>query len=201
MLAELQLIQFDSRGLLPFDLTLAAGECVTLFGPSGSGKSLLLRAIADLDAHGGEARIGQHLLSQTPAPRWRSLVGLLPAESQWWDEQVGQHIPNADPQTLRALGFDSDCLTWRVARLSSGEKQRLALARLLAGRPQALLLDEPTANLDQQNSLRVEALIRDYRRERGAAVLWVSHDPEQRKRVAERALQIENQRLKVLPWN
>jgi ABC-type iron transport system FetAB ATPase subunit len=73
-----------------------------------------------------------------------------------------------------------------VTRLSSGEKQRLALLRLLANQPRVLLLDEPTANLDPQNTRRVEAMIAAYREARGAAVVWISHDREQAARVCDR---------------
>ena len=79
-----------------------------------------------------------------------------------------------------------------VARLSSGEKQRLALMRLLANRPQVLLLDEPTANLDPENTRRVEAVITEYRRAHKAVVIWVSHDPEQVTRVANRYYEMTN---------
>lgn len=199
-MSRLLLQQFTSLGLDPIDLELAAGECVTLAGPSGSGKSLLLRAIADLDPHQGEAMIDGQQQSQLPAPRWRHLVGLLPAESHWWDDRVGNHFPRPDLRTLQQLGFDDGVLEWEIARLSSGERQRLSLARLLAGSPQALLLDEPTANLDQQSASRVEQLIETYRQQTGAAVLWVSHDPEQRKRVGRRGLVITNRRLEAEPW-
>lgn len=88
-------------------------------------------------------------------------------------------------------------LGWSVSRLSTGE--RLALARLIANRPEALLLDEATANLDPLNRDRVEAMVRDYRRERAAAMLWVSHDPEQRRRLGGRGLVIRNARLEPEP--
>lgn len=65
-MAYFQLIQFKSRGLEPIDLSIDAGQCVTLAGPSGCGKSLLLRAIADLDPHEGEACIEHCVQSQTP---------------------------------------------------------------------------------------------------------------------------------------
>jgi ABC-type iron transport system FetAB ATPase subunit len=199
-LARLLLEKFESFALDPLDLELKAAECVTLAGPSGSGKSLLLRAIADLDPHGGDAMInGQHQ-SELPAPRWRSLVGLLPAESHWWEDRVGDHFPDPDIRTLQQLGFDDSVLGWEVARLSSGERQRLSLARLLCGRPQALLLDEPTANLDQLSVRSVERLIAAYRQQTGAAVLWVSHDPEQRPRVGSRGFLIRNRRLELEPW-
>jgi ABC-type iron transport system FetAB ATPase subunit len=72
------------------------------------------------------------------------------------------------------------------------------LLRLLANRCKALLLDEPTASLDAENVRRVERLIAAYRSETGAAVLWVSHDPEQERRVADRRTRLsEGQLLEV----
>jgi len=186
---------FSTALLEPFDLELAAGECVTLSGPSGSGKSRLLRAIADLDPHGGEAWCGGTAQGDTPGPAWRGRVGLLPAESAWWSDRVRDHFRRFDPSLLERLELPSECGDWQVTRLSSGERQRLALLRLLAVAPGALLLDEPTANLDHSNIERVEALIAAWRREQGCAVLWVSHDPAQQRRIAARHLRIEERRL------
>ncbi|HDK38151.1 MAG TPA: ATP-binding cassette domain-containing protein, partial [Thiolapillus brandeum] len=81
-------------------------------------------------------------------------------------------------------GFSQEVLDWQTGRLSSGEKQRLALARMLANQPRVLLLDEPTANLDMRNTEIVEQIIQDYLQQYQAAVIWVSHDPEQLSRVA-----------------
>jgi len=81
-------------------------------------------------------------------------------------------------------------LGWEVARCSTGERQRLALLRLLQNRPQVLLLDEPTASLDAENVSRVELLIERLRKTDGLVVLWVSHDALQVERVATRHLQI-----------
>jgi ABC-type iron transport system FetAB ATPase subunit len=64
--------------------------------------------------------------------------------------------------------------------------------RLLSNRPRVLLLDEPTANLDPENTRRVEAVITEYRRAQKAAVIWVSHDPEQVARVANRYYELSN---------
>jgi len=185
-MTSLRLEGVAPKVLQPVDLTLASGELVLLAGPSGSGKSLLLRAIADLDPHDGEAWLDGTARSTIPAPHWRRRVGLLPAEAHWWGERVGDHFGDATSELLTRLGFEPDVLGWSIARLSTGERQRLALARMLAVSPDALLLDEATANLDPSNRERVEAVVEDYRQARTAAVLWVSHDPEQRSRLSRR---------------
>lgn len=209
-MANLRLAGLRPKVLEPIDLELAAGELVFLSGPSGAGKSLLLRAIADLDPHLGEVRIDGIPRSLLSAPEWRRRVGLLPAESHWWGDRVGDHFPAPDPRTgagnaettpiLNRLDFGAEVLGWSVSRLSTGERQRLALARLIANGPEVLLLDEATANLDPLNRDRVEAIVQDYRRDRAAAVLWVSHDRSQRRRLAGRCLVIRNARLEPEAW-
>lgn len=125
------------------------------------------------------------------APEWRRRVTLLPAESQWWFERVGDHFSDADEAGFSALGLTLEALDWQVSRCSTGERQRLSILRTLANRPSVLLLDEPTASLDQENIERVEALITAYRETTGAALIWVSHDPHQIERVADRHLRFE----------
>lgn len=196
-MAGLRLAAVRQRLLKGVDLEINAGELVFLSGPSGSGKSLLLRAIADLDPHEGEVWLGAEARSGMAPPLWRRRVGLLPAESFWWSETVGAHLPREgrDTQTtdwLHRLGFGPDVLTWSVMRLSTGERQRLALVRLLAQQPEVLLLDEATANLDPTNRDQVERLIDAYRRANQTAVLWVSHDPAQRQRLGARAYVIRD---------
>ena len=83
---------------------------------------------------------------------------------------------------------------WEVARLSSGERARLALIRLWSYRPQALLLDEPTANLDPESAHAMERWLTDVARQ-GRSLLWVSHDRDQVERVADRAFDIRKGRL------
>lgn len=196
-MSYLVLKQFQAADLEPVDLTIEAGECVTLTGPSGSGKTRLLRAIADLDPHSGNALYDRHLLDETAPYTWRRQVGLLPAESHWWHDRVAEHFNGTAVPLLTDLGLDAACLEWQVARLSSGERQRLALARLLDRRPAVLLLDEPTANLDPENSARVERLVQRYAEQQAAAVLWVSHDPGQRRRVGQRHLVIRDRRIET----
>jgi len=82
-----------------------------------------------------------------------------------------------------------------LATLSGGERQRALVAMALAQESPVLLLDEPTANLDPDNVLRVEKLIADYTAAEGAAVLWVSHDPLQTARVGHRQLYLEAGKL------
>jgi len=183
----------------PYDLTVDAGECVGVMGLSGAGKSLFLRAIADLDPHGGHAALDDAPAHAMPGPRWRSLVGLLPATPVWWHPRVGDHFPPAGTDTVHPtlLGLPDDVMGWPVGRLSAGERQRLALLRLLARAPACLLLDEPTANLDRRAAHRVEAAVAAYREATAAPVLWVGHDPAQLERVSTRIVTLE--RTGLLP--
>ncbi len=190
--AELRLEALHPTLLQPIDLGVAPGECVALHGPSGAGKTLLLRAIADLDPNGGEAWLNGEARSAMKPTTWRRRVGYLPAESHWWFDQVEPHAAKWDRPLLEQLGFTPDVLSWTVTRLSSGERQRLALVRLLSNHPDALLLDEPSANLDQDNTLLLETVIHDYRHRYRAPTLWVSHDRAQRQRVAQRQLLIQH---------
>lgn len=178
-------------------LTLAPGEITCLSGPSGSGKSRLLRAIADLEPHEGDIRLGDQPQATLTGHDWRRAVMLVPAESQWWAEDVGAHFDHDCQAGLEALGLSSDTLGWQIARLSSGEKQRLALLRALSRRPRALLLDEPTANLDHATTLRCEAWLGAQARQYGMPVLWVAHDQEQIKRVAQHHVRIAGRRLET----
>jgi ABC-type iron transport system FetAB ATPase subunit len=164
-------------------------------GPSGAGKTLLLRALADLDPHEGEVRLDGVATRRIPPPVWRRRVGLLAAESAWWGERVRDHFQGDPTAGLERLGLPTAALDWEVRRLSTGERQRLALLRLLENRPEVLLLDEPTANLDDAGRACVEALIRDYREAGGAAVVWVAHDAGQLARVATHWLRMDAGRL------
>ncbi|MDH3948710.1 MAG: ATP-binding cassette domain-containing protein [Gammaproteobacteria bacterium] len=177
--------------LQPVSFSVQAAECICLTGPSGAGKSMLLRAIADLIPHGGDACLDELDCSRMKPSQWRKQVGYLPAESHWWSERVGDHFSDADPDVFRQLGFEPQVLNWQVSRLSTGEKQRLALLRLLANQPRALLLDEPTASLDAANVGNAEALILEYSQQQQAPVIWVSHDSAQIQRVADRVLRLE----------
>jgi putative ABC transport system ATP-binding protein len=179
----------------PFDFGVQAGDCTTIAGASGSGKTLLLRSLADLDPHEGAVCVGGVECRALEAPVWRRRVGLLLAESHWWRERVGEHFSSIEPEVLAGLGFGEDVMEWSVGRLSTGERQRLAILRLLCNRPEVLLLDEATANLDDLNADRVEKRVARYREDSGAAVLWVTHDPAQALRVGTCHFRLEDGRL------
>jgi putative ABC transport system ATP-binding protein len=182
----------------PFDLTVAAGECIAVTGPSGSGKSLFLRMLADLDPHEGEVALdGLERRSFAP-PEWRRRVVYNAAEPGWWEERVAPHFPGERLQTARTLaprvGLDPSLLDAPLPRLSTGERQRLALIRALSLDPPVLLLDEPTGALDEHSTDLVEAVLRD-RLHTGTTILMVTHSPEQAARLGHRKFHMVKRRL------
>ena len=191
----LEITNLDVHTLKNVNLTLLPGQCVGITGPSGSGKTLFLRAVADLDPHGGQLRLGGVAADEMPPPLWRRQVALLPAETAWWHDMVGPHFNAVSEPWLAALGFGRDVLDWHISRLSSGERQRLGMLRLLMLEPRVLLLDEPTANLDDRNTRRVEALLTQYRRTHQPMLMWVSHDRHQLQRNCSVLYAIQSSRL------
>jgi ABC-type iron transport system FetAB ATPase subunit len=191
----LRLEAFGCRPIRRLDLGVPSGKRVGISGPSGAGKSLFLRAVADLDPHEGEMWLDGVASVRMPAPQWRRKVALLPSESAWWYDTVGEHFDGQPPDGLAQLGFGSEVLGWQVAHLSSGERQRLALLRALVNQPRVLLLDEPTANLDATNTRRVEALVDRYCEAHHPAVVWVGHDLDQLKRCCETVYILDHGRL------
>jgi len=186
------------HGLLdPVDLEMVAGELVVITGPSGSGKSLLLRAIADLDPSTGEIALDGEPRDSCSGPAWRCKVVYVAAEPAWWAPLVRDHFRTPpDGTLLMRLGLTPAALEAAPARLSTGERQRLAVLRALVLEPRVLLLDEPTAALDQTNAGRVARVIRDYLEQRSACAVWVSHDVQQIHRLGDRVMRIENGALR-----
>ena len=201
-MAELRLDSLTAGSLSPLDLVVPSGRCLAIHGPSGAGKTLLLRAIADLDSNGGEVWLNGIARSSVSGPQWRKQIAYLPAESYWWADSVGPHAEHWPHDTLVELGFEPDVLDWDIARLSSGEKQRLSLARSLANRPAALLLDEPTANLDPTNTERVEKIVCDYLTKNQAPALWAGHDAAQRDRIGDASAKVHDGQVEMegKPW-
>lgn len=182
----LSVTNLSRPGLAPLSFELGLGECVAVRGPSGSGKTLMLRALTDLDPNEGDVVLGGRARKDFSGTAWRLAVGYLPAEPGWWSDRLGDHFdPAPSAAELGSLNIEERVLETPVPQLSTGERQRLALLRMLRLQPDVLLLDEPTAALDSDATLAVEALIRE-RMASGTAVLWVSHDAAQAERMTSR---------------
>lgn len=181
----------------PFTIEVPAGTCLAITGPSGAGKSLLLRMIADLIPHQGEAWLGGDRRSAMTAPAWRRRVTYGAAEPGWWQEQAGAHFTRTMDAEAARLGLPPGIFARRVADLSTGERSRLALLRILALRPAILLLDEPTGALDETASHAAEKLLRDAMAA-GAALVLVTHNPAQAERLGTQRAELRAGRLSPL---
>lgn len=192
--ARLRISDLRSSHAGPFHLTVESGECLVVRGPSGVGKSLLLRMIADLDENAGRVALDGVIRETISAPAWRRLVIYQSAEPAWWESTAAGHFSDAQRADALAMlpdvGLDIQHLDRDITLLSTGERQRMALIRSLVYRPQVLLLDEPTASLDHASTLMVEALLRS-RVAAGMAIVFVTHSLEQAMRVGDRELVLE----------
>ena len=181
--------------LPPLSFSVASGECLAIEGPSGSGKSRLLRAIADLEPASGQVFLEGAERNEMRAPQWRRRVRYVATESGWWTDTAGEVFPpvgaasSALNTLLSAIGLDAKMLSKPIASLSTGERQRLALARALVDQPRVLLLDEPTNGLDPHATALVEERIRRHLLT-GCVVVLASHDAKQIDRLAHLRLQL-----------
>ncbi len=171
--------------LPPLSFEVPNGECLAVEGASGAGKTLLLRAIADLDPAPGRVVVDGQERSEMPADQWRRRVRYCAAEPAWWTDTPRGCLPKSDrlDRIVRSLDLHAALLDCPISRLSTGERQRLALVRALIDEPRVLLLDEPTGALDAQSAALVEELIR-FQLLSGRSVVLVSHDRAQRERLA-----------------
>lgn len=184
-------------------LRAAAGDRVALVGPSGCGKSTLLRTLAALrGAAAGAVTLDGEGADRLGAPRWRSRVMYVHQTPRLPGDTVRDALAApfafavrsgaaafreaAAVDALRALGLGADVLDRSPASLSVGERQRVALARGLLLAPDVLLLDEPTAALDEANVASAEAAIRAF----PGAVLFVTHDRGQAARLGTRTVDL-----------
>jgi putative ABC transport system ATP-binding protein len=179
----------------PLDIAVGTGKCLAISGRSGVGKSLLLRMIADLDPHDGEAWLDGFARSRLTGPQWRRQVMYCAADSGWWHDGVGSHFSPAPPLALAArLGLASGIFTQAVRLCSTGERQRLSLLRALVWEPPVLLLDEPTGPLDPESTGMVEEVLRA-RLDGGTSIIMVTHDRAQADRLADQRLVMLDGRL------
>lgn len=200
--ARLRLAGLHTSLAGPFDLSVPAGQCAAIVGPSGSGKSLLLRMIADLDPNQGTVFLdGRNRASFAP-PEWRRRVVYSAAEPGWWHDSVAPHFPPGPARSLAEtlmprLGLRPALLDSQVVLLSTGERQRMALIRSLALASPVLLLDEPTGALDQDSTGIVEAVLRE-RLAAGTAIVLVTHSPDQAQRFGQQRFRMAQRRLAPL---
>jgi ABC-type lipoprotein export system ATPase subunit len=177
------------------DLTIEAGEFVTISGPSGSGKSTLLHMLGGLDTPDtGEVLFRGSLLgSAMDLDTYRSQkVGfifqafhLLPTLRAVENVQVAMlavngranHRVERATALLEEMGL-KDRVTHFPNELSAGERQRVAIARALANDPAILLADEPTGNLDSVNAARTMEILRGIREKHGMTLVIVTHENE-----------------------
>lgn len=187
----------------PYSFDVYENSVIGLTGASGIGKTQMLRAMVDAISSTGDISLKGRLMSDFEAPVWRQNVALVPAESAWWKDTVGAHFQYCDIENqllpaLQAVGFEHHTLLWKAARLSTGEKQRLALVRALAIQPSVVLLDEPCSALDEKSVNRVEKLLAEYVLQPGRALVWVSHDLDQLRRVSDTCYRVTANELKQL---
>jgi ABC-type multidrug transport system ATPase subunit len=183
------------RGLPPLSFDVPQGECLAIEGRSGIGKTLLLRALADLDRCDGQIFLDGESRDEMSAPLWRRRVRYVAAEPAWWAPTVRAHIDQAvrADRLLAALGLETAHLDRPIKDLSTGERQRLALIRALSDEPRVLLLDEPTSGLDTASAALVEEMIR-FQCLAGRIILLVSHDTAQVDRLADARLLLSGSR-------
>lgn len=191
--------------LQPTSFTLKPGEVVGLIGPNGSGKTTLLRALAGLSAGPGRTLVHDEPLSGIPAGVRARRLAYLPA-----DREAGWPMRARDVVALGRMPFGgiddgsvaraielTDAVAFadrRIDMLSTGERARVLLARVLAGTPDWLLLDEPTANLDAHHQLAILDVLRG-EAARGAGVLVTLHDLALAERWCDRLLLLDDGRL------
>ncbi len=182
---------------------LSRGQTLAVLGPSGAGKSTLLRMLNRLD----EPSSGQVLLNRQdyrqldPRQLRRQMgmvmqrpylfAGTVAANVGYGPAQEGVTLSMAQIADLIGQVGMSGFADRDVSNLSGGEAQRISIARALANEPEILLLDEPTSALDPDAKQAIENLLASLVRERHATCVWVTHDLEQARRVADLVLKIE----------
>lgn len=191
--AELAVGPGGRKLLWGIELQVASGQAVVVHGASGTGKSYLLRSVAwDVPPLNGQLRLGDRDAAQWGRNEWRKRVCLVPQRPSLFPGTVEDNLRFAErllrraPRSrarledeVRSLGLPGPLLDVDAQQLAAGERLRVALLRALALTPPLLLLDEPTAHLEEREAYLTERLLRRRLAEGRMALLMVSHDPGQ----------------------
>ncbi|MGO4518262.1 ABC transporter ATP-binding protein [Terriglobus sp. 2YAB30_2] len=186
----------DVHALRGMDLDVAKGEFIAVVGSSGSGKSTLFNILGGLTPPStGSIHIGgkdlSHMTNAERTNMRKNTVGfvfqkynLLPTLSAEDNIKIvkyiggnGTDLDSSFQDVLHLLGI-AERLKHKPRALSGGQQQRVAIARAIVNRPAILLADEPTGNLDSQNSMAVLKLLKDLNERLGQTILMITHDEE-----------------------
>lgn len=175
--------------------SVQSGKILTLLGPSGAGKSSILRCLNRLETiDAGEIFLRDREIRTLPVTELRRRMGMVFQSPALIPGTVHENIlqgpklsgslmEDAECESLvDRVGLKRDFLQREVTKLSVGEQQRVALAQVLANRPEVLLMDEPTSALDPTAVTTIENLIRSVHRDLQTPILWVTHDVAQARR-------------------
>lgn len=195
-------------------LEVHAGEFVALLGSSGSGKSSVLNLIAGLDRPTSGSVVVQDRdlakMSREELAKYRLRVvgmvfqsfNLIPSMTVLENVELPLRFAEVDraqrqtlaEQTLERVGLKAR-MDHRPSQLSGGEQQRTALARALINRPQLLLADEPTGNLDSRTGTEIMNMVREFNRDMGMTVIMVTHERALAERYADRLISLADGKL------
>ncbi|MCL1632021.1 ATP-binding cassette domain-containing protein [Sporolactobacillus sp. CPB3-1] len=200
----------DKTILRDLSVSIDAGDFVSIVGPSGSGKSTFLKLCCHLiSPTGGTLTFHGQAIETIEATTLRKKIAYCFQTPYLFGERVLDNI--AFPYVIRNTSVDharvealfssfqmtTEYLQKDIKNLSGGEKQRIALIRSLLFTPEILLLDEVTSALDVTNTAIVEQVIASLH-DKGMTVLWITHNPEQSRRHANKVLTIDNGEIRTL---
>lgn len=203
-------IKDDQAILKDITISIDKGDYISLVGPSGSGKSTFLKLCCNLiSPTDGEIIYKDNSMVEHDPLELRKNIAYCFQSPYLFGETVMDNV--SFPYEIRdqkldldrvdklfnLFNLDKDYLNKEVKNLSGGEKQRIALIRSLLFEPEILLLDEITSALDVDNALTVENVIKSLN-DKGTTILWITHNPEQSKRNANKLLTIESGKIKSL---